>query len=204
MRARETVLLTLAAVVAAACADDATVDPAGPPVATAAGTADSARRDTTRGTRTDTTRRDTTRTSRPPVPPTDTSGRVVVTTADVSGRVIGAILNRRATGADTLAHVPLAGVTVKLFRNGTVNGASTSTFVSEVVTGAGGTFSFGSIPGGYYLLRSYPPAGSGYGESLSYLDATRAQVSMNIYVWQATSRTPPTGAVPPGDSTRRP
>jgi hypothetical protein len=205
MRDRSALLLTIAVIVAAACGGDTPVDPAGQLAASTAGPTESAaRRDTARRdtARTDTTRRDTARTPRPPADTTPTNP--VVTNAHVSGRVLGGTYNRAATGNDTLQLAPMAGTTVKLFHNRMVDGRSASVEVGQVVTGADGAFSFGPIPGGYYLVRAYPPAASGFGESLSYLQLTQAQMTMNVYVWHrpAGSTTPPPGT--PADSTRRP
>jgi hypothetical protein len=121
-----------------------------------------------------------------------------VVSSTVSGKVISAVYDRGATNGDTVQFTPIAGATVKLFHNRMVDGASASVFISEVVTGADGAYRFGPIPGGYYLLRVYPPAGSGFGESLSYLPATRAEVTMNLYVWKR-----PAGTGTPADSTGR-
>jgi hypothetical protein len=202
MRNRSAALFTLAAIVAAACSGDTLLDPAGQPAATTAGSTDSASRDSTRS---DTTRADTTRTTpRPPGTPADTA-RPVATSGTVSGRVLGGTYNPNGTGSDTLQFSPIAGTTVKLFHNRLIDGVATSVLISQMVTGTDGAYTFGPVPGGYYLLRAYPPDGSGFGESLSYLPLTQAQVSMNIYVWRRPpgSTTPPTGSTP-ADSTRRP
>ena len=202
MRAHHAALLTtiIIAVGVAACADDTLVAPTDVPAVTTAGGVDTTRSDTTR---TDTTRTDSVGIVPPPRPPVTPpvtppdSARPVATASHVSGRVFGGVYNPAGTRNDTLSFLPIAGATVKLFHNRLIDGAGVSVFIGEVVTGADGAHRFGPIPGGYYLLRVYPPAGSGFGESLSYLAATQAQVTMNIHVWKRPA------TVPPVDSTGR-
>jgi hypothetical protein len=216
MRAHRATLLTIIAVGVAACAGETPVETPDLPAVTttgAAGAADTAtRRDTT--TRRDTattgpTRTDSARTNPPrtdstvtpprPVTPPDTARPAVP--AIVSGRVLGQIFNRAGTGSDTLQIVPLAGVTVQLYHQQPVLGAGTPSIptslpIAQVVTGADGSYRVGPIPGGRYYLRALPSAGSGFGEGVSHVSVTQAQVTVNLYVWKRAS-------TPPADSTGR-
>jgi hypothetical protein len=101
----------------------------------------------------------------------------------LGGRVLGVtrVAPSSAGGsADTLRSRPIAGAVLTLYRNVVVDGEGTTDYVAQVVTGAGGTYEFPNLPGGYYLLRGRIVDGPWAGNTLSYVAANAAEVTVDV------------------------
>jgi hypothetical protein len=109
--------------------------------------------------------------------------RPIAGTARVQGRVRGAAWRAPGQGsADTTRLTPIAGATLRLYRNVLVDGRGVSRFVGQTTSAADGSYSFGEIEGGYYLVYTSVPGMSG--EHLDYLPATTPSVTLNVTIWR--------------------
>ncbi|HJU76282.1 MAG TPA: hypothetical protein VJ717_21255 [Gemmatimonadaceae bacterium] len=170
------VFISLTAVIAA-CSDtgDGLLDPS---AALTTG-ADSTR------PRGDSTHRPPRDTVKPPPPDTLDSMPPLPQKVAVNGRVLGIVpITPTAGSRDTLRFDPIAGAKVRIMRNVLVNGAATQVLAAELVTDVNGRFS-ASLTGGYYVLYAEPPAGTDWSKSLSYLAASRPEVTVDLYLWKA-------------------
>src|SRR5687768_6480935 len=108
----------------------------------------------------------------------------VAASSRVRGRVRLATWRAPGQGtasADTTQHTPVAGATLKLYRNLLVDGRGVSRFVMQTTSAADGSYTFGQLEGGYYLVYTSVPGVAG--EHLDYLAATRADVTLDVTVW---------------------
>jgi hypothetical protein len=85
---------------------------------------------------------------------------------------------------DTIRFDPVAGAKVRIMRNVLVNGRATQVLALELTTGVTGAFAVKDLPGGYYVVYADPPEGSPWSPNFSYLAATKAQVSVDVYLWK--------------------
>ena len=173
------VTLTIVVAACSSSADDAVV---GPSPRTLAAGLDSAKkpprdstqkppRDTTQKPPRDTVRVDTT----PPVPEK----------VQLSGRVLGVVVIDPAPGVrDTLRFDPVAGMPLRIMRNVLVDGLAKQVLALQLTSDAQGRFSAKELPGGYYVIYAEPAAGSPWAPSFSYLAATKADVTVDVYVWK--------------------
>ena len=116
---------------------------------------------------------------------TDSSAAVGYTgTVHLTGRVLGQTQSAAAPGVDSLQATPLAGAVVTLYRNVLQNGAGTSIEIGQFTTRADGSYEFGSLPAGYYLLRTNIAEGPWSGSLLSYVTANAASVTVDVRVWK--------------------
>jgi hypothetical protein len=173
--------LTATAVIAACSADSAGSALSPSSLARAGSDSSKPPRDTTKPPR------DTTK-----PPPRDTIPRDTVDTlpprpekVNVSGRVLGVVVITPTPGArDTLRFDPLPGVNVRIMRNVLVDGVAKQVLAAQLVSDAQGRFAVKELAGGYYVVYAEPPAGSIWGNSFSYLNANRAEVTVDVYLWR--------------------
>ena len=160
MRTRHTALTIATTLAAVACAATDSTSPGAGPAASVS--------DATRGAAA------TADTGRTPAPsgPSRVGGRVRVATWRAPGQ----------GSADTTQHTPVAGATLRLHRNVLVDGRGVSRFVAQTTSAADGSYSFGQIEGGYYLVYTSVPGIAG--EHLDYLAATSANVTLDVTVWR--------------------
>jgi hypothetical protein len=106
--------------------------------------------------------------------------------ATVSGRVLGVTRVAAAPGVtDTLRYTPIAGASITVYHNVLENGAGKQVFVAQLTSGADGSYSLGTIPGGYYTLWVSGPNGSGYGAGWQYLAALQPAMTFDMYLWHS-------------------
>ena len=104
----------------------------------------------------------------------------------VHGRVLAVSVSGPAAGTgDTLHFEPVAGATVRVYRNVLVaDSVASEELVAQTTTSATGEYHFAGIPGGYYIVRAALPANSPYADNWAYLAATAADVKVDVYVWR--------------------
>ena len=115
----------------------------------------------------------------------DTSAAIGYTgTVHLTGRVLGQTQSAGAPGADSLQATPLAGAVVKLYRNVLQNGEGTSIDVGQFTTRADGSYEFSNLSAGYYLLRTNIAEGPWSSNTLSYVTANAASVTVDVRIWK--------------------
>jgi hypothetical protein len=115
--------------------------------------------------------------------PTDTS-HVAPNRIALSGHVFAMQANPSAQGSDTLHYIPIANVSLRLMHNILVNGNSAQELAGNTVSGADGSYRFGDLPSGYYVLYATPSSASGYSGSYSLVPGQSENTVVDVFVWR--------------------
>lgn len=70
---------------------------------------------------------------------------------------------------DTSHTAPISGARLSLSQRVNSNGSVTLVPYAQTTTNAGGEFSFGSVPSGYYVLKAEGPEGATYQSAQAYV-----------------------------------
>lgn len=125
-----------------------------------------------------------------PTSPSATSGtpgdtnHVAPNTINLSGHVFAIQATPAAQGSDTIHYIPIANVSLRLMHNILVNGNSAQELAGTGVSASDGSYRFGNLPGGYYVLYATPSSGSGYSGSYSLVPGQSENVVVDVFVWK--------------------
>ncbi len=116
-------------------------------------------------------------------PSTDTT-HAVPPKVRVSGRILGVTFTVPTQGSDSMHFEPVRHAKIRVMQNVLVNGESSQVLAVEMLSDDAGGYMIKDLPGGYYVVYAYPPAGSAYAQNWSYLAALDPEVKLDVYVWK--------------------
>jgi hypothetical protein len=117
-------------------------------------------------------------------PSTDTT-HAVPPKVRVSGRILGVTFTVPTQGsADSMHFEAVRRARIRVMQNVLVNGEASQVLAVEMLSDDSGGYVIRDLPGGYYVVYAYPPAGSAYSQNWSYLAALDPEVKLDVYVWK--------------------
>ena len=102
--------------------------------------------------------------------------------ADIGGKVI--LHTPSDANADSAIVAPLGSASIRLSRNEKADGSGACSYVTEVKTGANGSYAFKGLAAGYYLMATTASVVVWNGFQTIYVAANTAVVAVDINVYR--------------------